>query len=264
MRLYATASGGKEQALQNELARLQFPYDKAFMKTYDSIRLKQYKDDDDKKRMIKLFDSTQDMSQSIYVEFGKTHPNSYLGLDILYRNREHIAADSLKQLYHVLDSSLKYTTKAEGIRTFLYGEQATKGKMLIDFAVHTIDGKPFRLSSLKGNYILLSFWSAGCAPCRMENKKMSKDYNRYDNKIAIVSFSIDKNKDAWVKASQSDNIRWINISDLEGSSGTIKTKYNVQAIPTSFLINKEGLIIERFVGFDEDFNSKLNTLLSQQ
>ncbi len=64
-----------------------------------------------------------------------------------------------------------------------------------------------------------------------------------------------------MKASKSDNIVWTNVSDLKGDNGIIKTKYGVQAIPTSFLINKDGIVVEKFVGFDQDFNDKINRLL---
>lgn len=261
MRLYATVKGGKEQALQNELIRLQFPYDKVYMSAYDSIQQKKYVDEPDRKRLIKLFNTAQDLSQHIYIEFGKQHPNSWIGLDIIYRNRERIATDTLRMAYNQLDSSLRNSTKALAIATYLYGELAAMGKPFIDFTAQTLDNRVFRLSSLKGNYILLNFWSAGCAPCREENKKISMNYDKFDKKLSIVSFSIDKNKDTWMKASKSDNIVWTNVSDLQGDNGVIKTKYGVQAIPTSFLIDKDGLIVEKFTGFDQDFNNKVNKLL---
>jgi peroxiredoxin len=132
---------------------------------------------------------------------------------------------------------------------------------MIDFEVKDLQGKPFKLSSLLGKDILLSFWSKGCGPCRMENKKISDNYEKYKDKIAIVSFSIDNNKKYWIDASKEDNIRWTNVSDLEGEIGIIKTKYSVQAIPTSFLINKDGIIIEKFTGFGEKFLSSIENII---
>lgn len=261
MRLYASIQGGREQALQNELSRQQFPYDRVYMTAYDSIRNKLYVDDAHRKRLVQQFNTMQDLSQEIYIHFGKTHPNSWIGLDILYRNRERIKADTLRQLYQQLDSSLRSSNKAIAIATYLYGDLAATGKPFIDFTAQTLDNRSFRLSSLKGNYILLNFWSAGCGPCREENRKISRNYDRYDDKVSIVSFSIDRNRDTWLKASQSDNILWTNVSDLQGDNGVIKTRYGVQAIPTSFLINKQGIIVEKFIGFDQHFDEKLGQLL---
>lgn len=261
MRLNAIIKGGKEQDLQNELFIKQNPFDKIFFSTYDSLNKKLFSNSDDKKRMLKIFNEAQTTSQDLYVEFGKRHPNSYFGLDIIYRNRQRIGKDTIETLFSQLREEFKSTNKAEALKVFLYGELAEKGKKFIDFDAETLNGIPFKLSSLKGNYILLSFWSASCGPCRRENKKISQDYNRFKNKISIVSFSTDINKSIWQKASKSDNILWTNVSDLKGDNGKIKTQYNVQAIPTSFLINKDGVIIEKFIGLDEDFLNQLEKLM---
>lgn len=252
MQLYNNAKGGREQDLQNQLAGLQRPYDKITRNAYDSLVKEQFVDQEHKKRLIQTFNNYQDTSQRIYIEFGKRHPDSFLGLDIIYRNRKSIGKDTVEALLNQLNSRLRLTDKAKALKIFLEGV-AEKGKQFIDFNARTIDGSAFRLSSLKGNYILLSFWSAGCGPCRMENRKISKEYNRFKNKISIVSFSTDINKSVWLGASKSDNILWTNVSDLKGDNGKIKTQYDVQAIPASFLINKEGIIVETFMGFDDDF-----------
>ena len=256
MVLCHTTKGGKEQALSNELTALQFPYHKVYLSAYDSIMKKKYKDLAHRERLVTIFNDAQSASLNIYVQFGLKHPASYIGLDILYRNRKTILPDSLKICYGQLSDALRATSKAAAIKEYFSGNLAKEGEELIDFTVQSIDGKSFTLSSLKGNYILLNFWSTTCAPCRLENKEISRNYNKYDKKIYIVNFLIDKNKKAWLEASKADGILWTNVSDLQGNDGKIKTQYNVQAIPTSFLINKEGIIIKRFTGFDEAFLSK--------
>lgn len=264
MRLYSTAKGGKEQSLQTELTSLQHPYEVIFFNAYDSLIKKYYRDTLHKKELIKNLNHFQDTAQAIYVEFGKRHPNSYLGLDILYRNRQKIGKDTIESLLYQMDESLKATIKGQALILYAYGELAKKGNKFIDFEVQDINGRLFKLSSLQGNYILLSFWNASCGPCRRENKKISKDYDRLRNKISIVSFSTDKVKNSWLKASKDDNILWTNVSDLKGDNGKIKTQYDVQAIPTSYLINREGIIIEKFIGLDEDFLDVLEKLLKSK
>lgn len=262
MRLYGIAKGGKEQDLWNELTILQHPYEVVFFTAYDSLAKKQYVDKEHEKRLAKKLNDYQDTAQNIYVAFGKRHPNSYLGLDILYRNRQRIGKDSIETLLSQLDEPLKTTTKAQGLILFVFGELAQKGKKFLDFEVDDINGQTFKLSSLKGNYILLSFWNASCGPCRRENKKISADYNRLKNKISFVSFSTDQVKSSWLNASKADNILWTNVSDLKGDNGKIKTQYNVQSIPTSFLINREGIIIQVFIGLDDNFLNQLEKLIS--
>jgi peroxiredoxin len=262
MRLYATAKGGKEQDLQTELNSLQHPYEIIFFNAYDSLTKKNYRDTLHRKELIKNLNHFQDSAQYIYVEFGKRHPNTYLGLDILYRNRQKIGKDTIESLLYQIDESLKATTKGQALTLYAYGELAKKGNKFIDFEVNDINGKPFKLSSFQGNYILLSFWNASCGPCRRENKKISNNYDRFKNKISIVNFSTDKIKNSWLKASKADHILWTNVSDLKGENGKIKTQYDVQAIPTSYLINREGIIIEKFIGLDEDFLDVLEKLIN--
>lgn len=261
MHLYASASGGKEQSLLSELDKIRQPYNIVAYHAYDSLINNQFKNNDHKKILINHVNNYQDTAQNIYIAFGISHPNSYLGLDILYRNRKSIGKDSIQALMAQMDTDIKASVKAKSLTTFVYGELAQIGSKMIDFEVKDLQGKPFKLSSLLGKDILLSFWSKGCGPCRMENKKISDNYEKYKDKIAIVSFSIDNNKKYWIDASKEDNIRWTNVSDLEGEIGIIKTKYSVQAIPTSFLINKDGIIIEKFTGFGEKFLSSIENII---
>lgn len=265
MRLNAIIKGGKEQDLQNELTSAQYPFDKIFLTAYDSLTNKLFSDDDDKKRLIKIFNEAQTSSHDIYIEFGKRHPNSFLGIDIIYRNRQRIGKDTIKTLLSQLNEELKLTAKAQSLMIFVSDELAEKGNHFIDFDAKTLDGASFKLSSLKGHYIMLDFWSAGCGPCRIQNRKVSKEYDRIKDKISIVSFSVDKNKADWLQASRADNILWTNVSDLKGENGKIKTQYNVQAMPTSFLINKEGIIADIFIGYDdENFLNRLEKLVEEK
>ncbi len=264
MRLYSVSKGGAEQTLQNQLSALQQPYEIIYYGAYDSLNKKQYLDQDHKKRLLQTLNDYQDSAHNIYIAFGKLHPNSYIGLDILYRNRQRIGKDTVENLLVQMDETLRATLKAQALVLFVYGELAQKGKHFIDFKAVAINGIPFIFSSLKGNYILLNFWNASCGPCRRENKKISQDYDRFKNRLTIVSFSTDKNKNSWRKASKEDNILWANVSDLKGDNGKIKTQYNVQAIPVSFLINKEGIIVEKFIGLDDDFLNQLDKLISDK
>ena len=250
MNINCKITGGEEQRLQNKLQELQRPYDVAYLAAYDSLVGEKYATEEEKRQLIDRFNTAQAASQQIYIDFGKRHADSYLGLDIIYRNRQSIARDSLITLFEGLPPSLKTASNAEGLRVFLYEEIAAEGKPFIDFNAKTLDEKNFMLSSLRGKHIYLSFWSAGCGPCRMENKFFSENFERVPEDLAIVSFSLDKGVTAWVKASEQDSILWHNVSDLKGGSGKVKTQYGVQAMPTSFLIDKNGTIIKKFVGFD--------------
>lgn len=256
MRLYGKATGGTEQALQNKLSQQQYPFDLLTFTAYDTLSRKLYYDTAHKRRLTQLLDASQDSSQAVYIAFGKAHPDSWLGMDILYRNRKSIGREVIEKLL----PQLPVSAKARSLGEFVYGELAAKGKPMIDFSVADIHGKSFTLSSLKGKYILLSFWDAGCGPCRGENKKIAKEKQRFDGRLVFVSFSMDKNKAEWERASKQDQISWYNVSDGKGGTGKIKTLYDVQAMPAAFLINPDGVIVETFTGFSADFLEQLDKL----
>lgn len=264
MRLNCKVSGGKEQDLQNKLAQLQRPFDLIAELAQDSLRHKKYENDTEKNKLIQVIDDAEDTSSKIYLNFGKAHIDSYVGIDIVYRNRKKIEKDTVAALYKKLGPNLKKTAKAAALKIYMSENMAEVNKMAIDFSAKTIDGKLFQLSSLKGEYVYLSFGGAGCAPCRMENKDISANFDRLSKKLTFVYFSIDKNMEAWKEVTNQDKIVWHNVSDMEGGIGRIKTIYDVQAIPTSFLIDKSGLIIKRFNGFNPSILSQLEKIITSK
>jgi len=262
MKLHYTAHGGREQSLQNELDRRQRTYECIFTHAYDSLVSKLYTDSAHQARLLKTFTAAHDTYMDIYVAFGRQHTDSYLGLDIVYRNRKRIPKDSLVLLYNSLPPALKATGKANALQTYATEILAQKGQHFLDFEARTIQGQPFRLSDLKGKYIYLTFGSFSCGPCRMENREIAQRYLTLHPQLEIVNFSLDINRQEWEAAAKVDGIAWYNVSDMQGMAGRIKTLYNVQAMPTSFLMDPAGVIIERFDGYTDGNIAKIAKIMS--
>jgi peroxiredoxin len=261
--IHHKTKGGREQDLNNELNELQLPFAICYYRSNDSLKNVPDLNVTERDRLRKEQIEFTKRAMQILREFAMKHANSYIGLEYLYRTRNEIEKTQLKTIYEGLDSLMKITPYAKALKVYLYNEVAEKGKPFIDFEAQTLEGKPFRLSSLKGNYIFLSFWSAGCGPCRSENKKIKSNYDQLQKQMSIVSFSIDKNKSNWISASKKDSIIWYNISDLEGDNGKIKTLYEVQSIPTSFIINKEGIILDKINGYSDRIFYRINNILNK-
>jgi thiol-disulfide isomerase/thioredoxin len=107
------------------------------------------------------------------------------------------------------------------------------------------EGDTIKLSSTRGLIVLLDFWAAWCGPCRMENPNLVKAYNKYHNQgFEIYQVSLDKTKEAWIKAIQDDRLgKWIHVSDLKYWSSTVVSLYKIESIPFNYLLDKEGRII---------------------
>lgn len=115
-----------------------------------------------------------------------------------------------------------------------------------EIALETPEGDVLTLSSLKGNYVLIDFWAAWCRPCRVENPNVVRVYNQYkDKNFEILGVSLDRSKEAWLKAINDDGLTWKHVSDLKYFNSQAAQDYGVNAIPATYLIGPDGKVIAK-------------------
>ncbi len=115
-----------------------------------------------------------------------------------------------------------------------------------EIALPNPDGEIVSLSSLQGKYVLIDFWAAWCRPCRQENPNVVRMYNQYkDQNFEILGVSLDRERNAWLSAIQSDGLIWKHVSDLKYFDSEAAADYKINAIPATFLIGPDGKIIAK-------------------
>ena len=115
-----------------------------------------------------------------------------------------------------------------------------------EIVVNNPDGNQISLSSLRGKVVLIDFWASWCRPCRMENPNVVKVYQKFKDKgFEIFGVSLDKGKPEWVEAIKADGLTWKHGSELAFWSSSFVKTYNIDGIPKTVLVDKNGIIIAK-------------------
>lgn len=114
------------------------------------------------------------------------------------------------------------------------------GKPALDFNVTDLNGEPLSLEQYRGQVVLLDFWATWCPPCIAEIPNVKKTYETYKNqKFQIVGISLDRAREPLEAYIEKESLTWLHYWDNIGKIGNL---YKVQAIPSTFLIDGDGVI----------------------
>jgi peroxiredoxin len=239
-------TGSKSQDEFAEYSKEMKPYEKIFMP--------------DSAKDAASVEAVEKISES----FVKKYPSSYVApiaiIRILQSSENATVADNL---YKLLSKDVKNSTLAKYV-----GEQLELAKInpigsqIADFTQADTAGRPVKISSLRGKYVLIDFWASWCRPCRMENPNVVAAFNKYHEKnFTVLGVSLDQAKDAWLNAIHMDGLTWTHVSDLKGWGNQVASLFKVTSIPQNILIDPKGKIIAKNLR-GEALNDKLSSILN--
>lgn len=165
--------------------------------------------------------------------------------------------ENLKNKFPKTKSSMNITKSLDKMLSVAIGNKA------LEFSGPSPDGKIISLKESLGKATIIDFWASWCGPCRAENPNVVAMYTELHPKgLNIIGVSLDKDGDKWKEAIAKDKLEWIHISNLQQWQDPIAQMYSIQQIPSTILLDANGIIVAKDLR-GEELKAKVIELLAK-
>lgn len=174
-----------------------------------------------------------------------SHKDSYVAVHTLLNNLPLFSIDELRIIGQAFSASIQQSRSYEPVgRLLKLAKSVNAGERLEDFSLPDSLQKLCSLSNASRPYLLVEFWASWCGPCRKQLPALKRVYaSETQNKLDIISISIDENAAAWKKALEEEKMPWLNL--LSSEKDWAKNHYLISYIPASFLLDSNRNIIAK-------------------
>lgn len=214
-----------------------------------------------------IVDPVQRMSQLLAgIQRGLGHPEDQLMIELLSHRCEpengyYVRKTAeLQEAMNGGEAAERWKDLADPTRTLL-------NKSAPDFAVEGVDGQPIALKDVLAGHkaVLIDFWFYGCGACREESPHLTKVYAELKDRglgaLAVDNGDTPQRVNEFIQ--QFDLRLPVGISKAARDHSDIFSRYGVRVYPTTFLIDADGKVVWRAVGFDEQNISELRKKLAE-
>jgi len=257
-------TGSPAQGLYDNFEAGMKTYDdemRAIYKEYRVAKDSAYKDEMDKlsEKMDEIYETQQQFIKD-YVFENNTDVTAPF---IAYRNSYSWTVEEMENIVNNFDPTLQASPEYQLLSDrIVILKRVDIGQPLVDFAMKDTSGLDVTLSEVsKGKYLLVDFWASWCGPCRAENPNVVACFNEFHEKgFDVLGVSFDKSRDKWIEAIYADSLYWNHVSDLQYWDNAAGKLYGIRSIPSSILLDPEGIIIAKNLRGD-DLRAKLEELM---
>ena len=204
---------------------------------------------------------------SIYAIYQEITEGQYVlgeNRDIQYMK---IVADSVSKVYPDVDLVRSFVNDARDAEQRFYNLKGFSEKLkeagvgIPDIILPNTEGDSISLSSLKDKTVLVYFWSAMSKESRNLNPQLKQIYDKNKEKgFEIYAIALDNSKELWKRAIRYDELDWINVSELTYPESKAAIIFNVNVIPSTFLLNKQGEVVARDI-YGQELQKWLDNML---
>ena len=122
-----------------------------------------------------------------------------------------------------------------------------QGNLARDFALETVDGTEVSLSEYRGNVVLINFWATWCPPCRAEIPDLEAAYRtRQDDGFVVLGVNVEEPREAVAPFVEAMGMSYPVLLD---KGGQVMKMYRAPGLPISLILDRDGVIRVRHVGF---------------
>jgi len=204
--------------------------------------------------------AVQAKTQEVLTVFIRRNPDSYAAAYALNSAKSRLTKEVSEQLYQMLSAGQQQSNAGKSVDMHIQGlRKSALGSQVEDFTLAGPEGVEVQFAKLKGKYVLIDFWASWCGPCKQSFPHMKEIYKRFQSdEFEIYSISIDKDREAWLKESSVQQLPWLQTLDTKHVA---QQQFAITAVPTTYLIDPNGKILMKEIGFDSSGKGEIEQKL---